>query len=78
MYAARSFNHLIRPLQERRRDRQAEGLGHLEVDDQLERLSLLDWQITSFRGYLLLGLAVQPEPLPQPANRIVRPAARNS
>jgi len=28
-----SLDHLIRPLQERRRDRQAEGLGGLEVDD---------------------------------------------
>ncbi len=31
--AHRLFDHLIRPLQERRRDRQAEGLGGLEVDD---------------------------------------------
>jgi hypothetical protein len=30
------LDHLIRPLQERRRDRQAEGLGGLEIDDQLE------------------------------------------
>ncbi|HEV8150717.1 MAG TPA: hypothetical protein VGP61_11080, partial [Gemmatimonadales bacterium] len=29
----RSFDNLIRPLQERRRDRQAEGLGGLAVDD---------------------------------------------
>ena len=27
------LDHLIRPLQERRRDRQAEGLGGLEVDN---------------------------------------------
>jgi hypothetical protein len=39
------FNHLIRPLQEGRRDRQAEGLGGLEVDDQLELRGLLDWQV---------------------------------
>src|SRR6266436_8078926 len=31
-----SLDHLIRPLEERRRDRQAEGLGGPEVDDQLE------------------------------------------
>src|SRR5712691_361012 len=31
-----SFDDLIRPPQERRRDRQAEGLGGLEVDDPLE------------------------------------------
>ena len=37
-----SLDHLIRPLQERRRDRQAEGLGGLEVDDQLELGGLLD------------------------------------
>ncbi len=36
MLAGRSLDHLIRPLQERRRDRQAEGLGSLEVDHQLE------------------------------------------
>jgi hypothetical protein len=30
------FDHLIRPLQQRRRDRQAEGLGGLEVDDEFE------------------------------------------
>jgi len=35
------LNHLIRPLQERRRDRQAEGLGGLEVDNELELLGLL-------------------------------------
>ena len=34
--AAPLLNHLIRPLQERRRDRQAEGLGGLEVDDEFE------------------------------------------
>jgi len=30
------INHLIRPLQERRRDREAQVLGGLEVDEQLE------------------------------------------
>ena len=35
----------IRPLQQRRRDRQAEGLGGLEVDDQLELRRLLDGQV---------------------------------
>jgi hypothetical protein len=29
-------DHLVRPLQERRRDREAEGLGGLEADDQLK------------------------------------------
>ena len=36
-----SLDHLIRPLQERRRDRQAEGLNGLEVDDQ--RLDRRAW-----------------------------------
>ena len=41
----RLFNHLVRPLQERRRDRQAESLGDLEVDHEFERSGLLDRQI---------------------------------
>src|SRR6266851_796904 len=41
----RSLDHLIRPLQERRRDRQAEGLGGLEVDHQLELGGLLHREI---------------------------------
>src|SRR6266478_2659044 len=39
------IDHLIRPLQERRRDRQAEGLGGLRVDDQLELGRLLYGQV---------------------------------
>jgi hypothetical protein len=39
------FDHQVRPQQERRRDRQAEGLGGLEIDDQLESTGLLDRQI---------------------------------
>jgi hypothetical protein len=35
---------LIRPLQERRRDRQANRLGGLEVDHQFQRRRLLDGQ----------------------------------
>ena len=42
------LDHLIRPLQERRRDREAEGLGGLEVDDQLELCGLLDGQVGRF------------------------------
>ena len=37
------LDHLIRPLQERRRDRQAEGLGGLEVDDKLHLDGPIDW-----------------------------------
>src|SRR5467141_1888068 len=44
-WRGRSLNHLIRPLQERRRDRQAERLGGLHVDDQLELRGLLDGQV---------------------------------
>ena len=39
------LDHLIRPLQERLRDRQPERLRRLEVDHQLERGRLLDGQI---------------------------------
>jgi hypothetical protein len=35
-YFVSLLNHLIRPLQERRWHRQAEGLGGLRVNDQLE------------------------------------------
>jgi hypothetical protein len=40
--AAELLDDLIRPLQERRRDRQPQGLGGLEVDDQLELRGLLN------------------------------------
>jgi hypothetical protein len=40
-----SFDHLIRPLQQRLRDREAEGLGGLEVDHQLELGGPLDRQL---------------------------------
>src|SRR6266446_4656352 len=39
------IDHLIRPLQERRRDRQAERRGGLEVDDQFKRSGLLDRKV---------------------------------
>src|SRR6266446_1513120 len=45
MICAPLLNHLIRPLQERRRDGQAEGLGGLEVDDQFEGRGLLDGKL---------------------------------
>src|SRR5882672_4984312 len=43
------LNHLIRALQERRRDRQPEGLRGLEVDDQLELSRLFDGEIGGLR-----------------------------
>src|SRR5262245_51442455 len=48
--AGRSFDHLIRPRQQRRRDREAEGLGGLDVDDELELGGLLDWEIGGSRA----------------------------
>ena len=43
--SVRSLDYLIRPLQERRWNREAEGLGRLEVDDELEFLGLLDREV---------------------------------
>src|SRR6266849_1907212 len=66
----RSLNDLIRPLQERRRDRQAEGLGGLEVDDKVElrrlfygqvaRLTALEDPIDVPRGSAHLVLVIRP------------------
>ena len=42
------LNDLIRPLQQRWRDRQPEGLGGLQIDDQLELRWLLDGQVDGF------------------------------
>src|SRR4029453_14451052 len=39
------LDHLVRPLKERRRDRQAQGLDSLEVDDQFDFRNLLDRQV---------------------------------
>jgi hypothetical protein len=39
------LNHLIRPQQQRGRDREAEGFRGLDVDDHLELRGLLDGQI---------------------------------
>ena len=42
------LNDLVRPPQERRRDREPERLGGLEVNHQLELCRLLDGQVTGF------------------------------
>src|SRR5262245_40555930 len=46
-----SLDHLVRPPQQRRRDRQAERLGGLEVDDQLELGGLLDGEFGWVRPF---------------------------
>jgi hypothetical protein len=50
MCAGRSLDDLIRPPQQRRRDRQAERFGGLEVDDHLELRRLRDREIGGFRA----------------------------
>jgi len=55
MNTRRSLDHLVRPLQERRRDRQAEGLGGLEVDDEVEPIELLNRQISGVAALLILA-----------------------
>jgi len=47
-----SVDHLIGPCQERRRDRQAEGFGRLEVNHELEPQRLLDRQIARSRPFV--------------------------
>src|SRR5260370_39693001 len=44
------FDHLIRPLQERRRNRQAEGPGGLEVDKEFVGGRLLDGEVSRLRA----------------------------
>src|SRR5882762_7073894 len=50
MYVGPSLDHLIRSQQQRRRDGEADGLGRLEVDDQLELRRLLDREIPRLRA----------------------------
>jgi hypothetical protein len=45
-----SVDHPVRPLQYRRRDREPEALGRLEVDDKIDFRRLLDGQIARFRS----------------------------
>src|ERR1700730_1343829 len=45
------MDHLIRPPQQRRRNRQAERLRGLEVDDEVELRGLLDGKITRFGAF---------------------------
>ena len=41
----RSFDHLVGAAEQRERDGEAERLGGLQVDDQLDLGGLLDWQV---------------------------------
>src|SRR5262250_2237185 len=50
MLASPLLNHLIRPPEQRRRNRQAEGLGGLEVDDQFELGGLFNRKIGGLRS----------------------------
>ena len=51
---------LVRPQQNRLRDREAERLGDLEVDHQLEPGRLFDREIGGLRAFTTLTLRVEP------------------
>jgi hypothetical protein len=51
----RSLNNLIRPRQQRRRDREAEGLGGLQVDDEIKLGGLFHWEISRLRSSEILS-----------------------
>ena len=60
----RLLDHLIGPLEQRRRDREAEGIGCLEIDDQLELRRLLDGQVGGldvFQDLVQVGAARRKE-----------------
>src|SRR4030095_5556040 len=46
-----SFDHLVRPQQQRLRGREAKGFRGLEVDDQLELRGLLDGEVCGFDSF---------------------------
>ena len=49
-----SLNHLIRPRQHVRRNRQADLLGRLQIDDELKLRRLLHWRV-GWLGELATG-----------------------
>jgi hypothetical protein len=55
---AGSFDDLIRPQQQRRRDGEAEGLRGFEVDDELEFRRLLDGEIGGLGSLKILSTYV--------------------
>src|SRR4030095_6401489 len=73
--AAASLDDLIRPRQQRGRDREAEGFGGLEVDDESELRRLLDRQV----GWLgaLENLRRQRRAPPEQIG-IIRPVAQEA
>jgi len=48
------IDHLVRPLQERRQNRQAEGSGGLQVDDEVEPIELPNRQISGVAALRIL------------------------
>src|SRR5205809_822163 len=73
--SCRLLNDLIRPPQQRLRDRQAKRFGRLEVDDQLEVRWLLDGEVGGLRA---LQNSVHKQSGPPPELRFVRPIAHES
>src|SRR5262249_19132985 len=73
-----SFDDLIRPQQQRRRDREAEGFGGLDVDDEFELGGLLYGQVGGLRaledlfdeGRYLLNHGQQTWPIGDEAPRV--------
>jgi hypothetical protein len=50
------LDYLVRPRQQRRRDRQAECLRGIEVDDQLELGRLFDGQVAGLAPFEILSI----------------------
>src|SRR3989442_14811467 len=48
------LDHLVRPQQQRRRNRQPERLGRLEFYQQLKPRGLLDWQVARLGPFTAL------------------------
>jgi hypothetical protein len=53
------LDHVVRPSQDRRWDRQAEGLGGFEVDDELESCGLLAGRSAGFAPLRMCSCLVE-------------------